>query len=1272
MLSNLKIGHRLAIGFGLVILLTSIVGLISIIGMTKLADVTLKIYEHPYAVSNSARDIDMSIMAMQGAMKEALHAKDEATTRHALELLDKHEQNTAKDFDIIFERFLGDKQDVVEFHLSFKEWGTLREEIISLKREGRMDEALALSKNRSTPLVLQLEKMAHGLIEFANQKSEDFRRDAETTYKETVTEMIVLLILTLGIGLLVSIMISRSVTLPLTQIVEKMRVVTKGDLRQEVLIDREDEVGKLANSFRALIDYLKHKAEVADKITRGDLSQRVKVLSDDDQLAISMNTMIESLRSTTEENRVQNWLKSGQAELGLRMRGDHDVNDLSQKVISFLSEYLYCQMGALYLVPTSTEELRLSAGYARDEQHELDDVIPFGRGLVGQVAVEKRLLSIVDIPQDYVRISSALGDASPRHLLVMPLLLNDVVIGVIELASLSELDSLSVDFVESIGESVAIAINSANTRERLSGLLLSSERQAELLQIQQDALKRSNEELEEHAHNLQRSEKRLKEQQEELQAANEELEEQTTSLTKSEERLKRQQEELQASNEELEIKSESLVQQNREIARTGKELELTAVELSQSSRYKSEFMANMSHELRTPLNSLLLLARVMSDNEDGNLTEEQIESAQIIYNSGNDLLSLINDILDLSKIEAGQMGVEVSEIHLGDLAERMKRTFSHICLDKGLALDFEFASDLPEVVKSDSKRLDQIIKNLISNSIKFTIDGSITVVFGRPEVGYQFQGKEDVGQDFIRLSVVDTGIGISEEKQNVIFEAFQQADGSTARLYGGTGLGLSISKELTRLLGGEMRLQSEVGKGSTFHIYLPVEISNESDSEATARTMMSPLVKPQRDSFQTATLESEMSALDDEELMKRNLLNDDRENIEENDSVILLVEDDLDFSKVLLKQCRDEGFKGIATDHGRAALLMAQRYQPDAVVLDLGLPGMDGMQLLDCLKETPETRHIPVHIVSAHDSENDVIKRGAIGFLQKPVDRQQLVEVFGRVARVIEKGVKDLLLVEDDTNIQQAIITLIGNGDVKITTAASGHAALEAIKGGQFDCMILDLGLPDMSGFELLADANSQPEITVPPVIIYTGRELTREETDRLREFSQSIIIKGVRSEERLLDETALFLHRVVGNMTEQRQSMIRNLHDKDALFHDKQIMIVDDDMRNLFALSRLLRDRGMKVIKAQNGKKCLELLESEASVDLILMDIMMPEMDGYETMRRIRASDKYSQLPMIALTAKAMKNDREKCIAAGASDYLSKPVDVDRLLSVLRVWMYQ
>ena len=1272
MLSNLKIGHRLAIGFGLVILFTSIVGLISIIGMTKLADVTTKIYEHPYAVSNTARDLDKRIMAMQGAMKDALNSKDEVTARDALVLLDKHEMNAEKDFEVIFNRFLGDKQDVVDLHLGFKEWRILREEIMSLKHEGRMAEALALSSSRSVPLVAHLEEMAHGLIEFANQKGESFRHDAESTYKETVAEMIVLLILTLGIGLLVSIMISRSVTLPLTQIVEKMRVMTKGDLRQEILIDSADEVGKLADSFRALIEYLKHNAEVADKITRGDLSQRVEVRSEDDQLAISMNKMVESLRSSTEENRAQNWLKSGQAELGLRMRGDHDINDLSQGVISFLSEYLYCQMGALYLVPVSTKILKLSAGYARDEQHELDGEISFGQGLVGQVAVEKKLLSIADVPLDYTRISSALGDASPRHLLVMPLLLNNKVVGVVELASLSAFDELSIEFLEGVNESIAIAMNSANARERLRDLLLESERQAELLQTQQEELQASNEELEEHARSLQISEERLKVQQEELQATNEELEEQTTSLTKSEERLKRQQEELQASNEELEIKSESLEQQNQEIARTGKELELKATELTQSSRYKSEFMANMSHELRTPLNSLLLLARVMSDNEEGNLSEEQIESAQIIYNSGNDLLNLINDILDLSKIEAGQMGVEVSEIRLGDLAERMKRTFSHMCSDKGLALNFEFSNDLPEIIKSDSKRLDQIIKNLISNAIKFTIEGDITVVFDRPEQGYRFMDRKDLDQNFIRLAVKDTGIGISEEKQNVIFEAFQQADGSTARLYGGTGLGLSISKELVRLLGGEMKLQSEAGKGSIFYIYLPVKINNENEGQETARTMMSSMVRPPQETFQVMTSESSLPEVDDDDLLKRSPLDDDREKLDGSDSVILLVEDDLEFSKILLKQCRDQGFKGIVTDHGRAALLLAQQYKPDAIVLDLGLPGMDGIQLLEHLKETSETRHIPVHIVSAHDSENDVVKRGAIGFLQKPVDRQQLVDVFGHVTRVIDKGVKDLLLVEDDTNIQRAIIKLIGNGDVKISTAESGRAALDAIKSGQFDCMILDLGLPDMSGFELLADANSHPEIIVPPVIVYTGRELTREETDRLREFSQSIIIKGVRSEERLLDETALFLHRVVGNLSEQRQSMIRNLHDKDALFHDKRIMIVDDDMRNLFALSKLLRDRGMKVVKAQNGKKCLELLASEEAVDLILMDIMMPEMDGYETMRRIRANDDFSQLPMIALTAKAMKDDREKCIAAGASDYLSKPVDVDRLFSVLRVWMYQ
>ncbi len=729
----------------------------------------------------------------------------------------------------------------------------------------------------------------------------------------------------------------------------------------------------------------------------------------------------------------------------------------------------------------------------------------------------------------------------------------------------------------------------------------------------------------------------LAQQAEELKQTNEELEQQTLNL-------KQQQEELQMTNEELEEQTQSLEMKNKEVESAKNNIEQKTRQLEISSKYKSEFLANMSHELRTPLNSLLILSKDLSENRKKNLDSIQVESAEIIYKSGHDLLVLINEVLDLSKIEAGKMAVNVENISLKNFTNELVRDFKHLAQQKGLKLNVKLGKELPESIRSDSQRLNQILKNLLSNAIKFTEKGSVSIGLGR------------YTEDSVIISVTDTGIGIMEDKQTAIFEAFQQAEGGTSRKYGGTGLGLSISRELTKLLGGEIKVSSKLNEGSTFSLIIPLEIQNEEEPVKADVVRAPVLYKPRSENDMT--------------FLNYPGIKDDREILTKDDKVVLIIEDDLKFGSILLKQANSKGFKCVSATTGEDGLLLAVKYKPQAIILDMGLPGIKGSQVLHELKANPSIRHIPVHIISANDRTLDAIKEGAVEYLMKPIDKRDLEETFTRIENFINRKIKNLLIIEDNENSRKAMRVLIGNGDVKCFEAATGEEAITLYEKNQIDCIILDIGLPDMSGFDLIHKLENIKGHSMPPIIVYTGKELTKEENNELQKYAESIIIKGVKSEERLLDETALFLHRTISNLPKSKQLIINNLYDKEALFHSKKILLVDDDMRNVFALSKILQERGMDVIKADNGKNALDMLEKHSDIDMVLMDIMMPEMDGYEAMKRIRSQIKFRNLPIIALTAKAMKEDKQKCIDAGANDYITKPIDVERLLSLMRVWL--
>ncbi len=949
----------------------------------------------------------------------------------------------------------------------------------------------------------------------------------------------------------------------------------------------------------------------------------------------------------------QVWQTTGQAQLNEQMRGEQDIPTLAYNVVQQVCKYLDAQVGTLYIAEDHL--LKLAGAYAYTRRPHLSDQFHLGESLVGQAALEQQPL-VVNVPDEHITITSSLAEMLPKNILVAPFAYDGQVVGVMELGTLTEFTSLQMEFLQKTLESIAIAFTTTQARRRVNELLEETQQQAEELQAQEEELRAANEELEVQAEGLRASEAKLKINQAELEAVNVELEEKAQALEKNSAILQEQR--------------AALDRQNQGLKAAQQELEQKAEELALASKYKSEFLANMSHELRTPLNSVLILGRMLAQNEAGNLTPEQVESAQIIYSGGMDLLNLINDILDLAKVEAGKLELHLAPISLERLISIMRAHFTHVAAEKGLAFESRLAEDTPDTIETDQQRVEQIIKNLLSNAFKFTEQGSVRLDIYRPQPDIDLSQSGLEPAQAIAISVTDTGIGMTPEQQQLIFEAFQQADGSTSRQYGGSGLGLTISRELAVRLGGQIDLVSERGQGSAFTLYLPLERAKaqkperqtaeaipSSARQKAARTLSPPPPAPSAPPVGTPPQPAAAS------------LPDDRADLQPGDRLLLIIEDDPHFAKVAYDYGRQKKFKCLVAGDGETALKLVQTYPADAIILDLYLPGMSGWEVLDALKHNPDTRHIPVHIMSVVDEDLDAYKRGAMGFLTKPISLEAMDNSFQRIEQFISRQIKTLLLVEDDTNLRKSVRKLLEGNDVAISEASLGQTALEQLAAQHFDCMILDLNLPDMSGFELLNRLDGDDSLPKCPVIVYTGKALSEEENRELLKYADSVIVKGVKSPERLLDETALFLHRVIANMPEEKQRTIKRLHDNEAILAGKGVLIVDDDARNAFALSKLLADKGLEVHIAPNGQKALELLD-KTPVDLVLMDIMMPGMDGYEATRRIRAQQQFHHLPVLALTAKAMKGDREKCIAAGANDYLSKPIDADRLFSMLRVWL--
>jgi CheY-like chemotaxis protein len=833
----------------------------------------------------------------------------------------------------------------------------------------------------------------------------------------------------------------------------------------------------------------------------------------------------------------------------------------------------------------------------------------------------------------------------PQQIAAVPFFFDEQTLGVIELASLGGFSDAQMEFMQENMESVGLAFGTAQARDQVDRLLTRSRQQARELQIREEALQKANLELRKQAEDLQTSQEKLQENQVRMETANAELVEKTDALQQQRTLLNRQNRELRAAQEELETKAE---------------------ELAQANRYKSEFLANMSHELRTPLNSLLILARILADNDEGNLSADQVKSAQVIYNSGKDLLDLINDILDLSKVEAGRMEFHFQPMNPDELVDQMGTQFAPIAEETGIAFKSTIADDLPDSFETDPLRLQQIVKNLLSNAFKFTEEGTVTLAINRPKASIQL-ARLGLNQDnAIAIRVIDTGIGIPLEKQTMIFDAFQQVEGSTTRRYGGTGLGLAIVREMVSHLGGGVLVESKPGEGSTFTVLHPIKQKSEPVMDDPALHLVLPEKQPapsEKRDGEGIGITGPAATAPTPRL--------DRPVPPSSLPVLLVVEDDPKFAGILEEIAGEKGFHCLIAETGEAGLELAVKYNPQAIILDLNLPGISGWDVLDSLKQDPALRHIPVHIMSAEDESIEAFQRGVIGFLTKPISLESLEDAFQEIKSFISRDIKSLLIVEDDDNVRYSLTELLSDSNVEITETRQGKSALEHLREHQFDCMILDLNLPDMTGFVVLERMHMDDQISKCPVIVYTGRELSEEENRKLMRYADSVIVKGVKSPERLLDETALFLHQVIADLSATKQQAIQKLYRQGDVLWEKKILIVDDDMRNSFALSKLLGERGIQVEIAPNGQKALETLDAIPDIDLVLMDMMMPVMDGLEAIRQIRQMPQFKKLPILALTAKAMKGDREQCLAAGANDYLSKPVDPERLFSMLRVWLY-
>lgn len=1029
---------------------------------------------------------------------------------------------------------------------------------------------------QATPDLQQLSELTGALVGLERrlmaERLEALRESTRELQYILMGALLTVIVLT-GLGLWFA---SRQITAPVTHLTGLMTRLADGERRINIPgLTREDEVGAMARALNAF------------------------------------KKLVVTNHQTT-------WVKSHVGELSTQLQQINDRAAFGDAVMGRIAPLVEAGVAVFYAANDDGQTLERLAAYGLRHGRS-EPRLALGEGLVGECAKTRTVIQLTPVPDHYAAIESGTGAAPPTAVILLPLVLANRLVGVLEFAAFTPFTAAQMQLLDELLPVVALSFDNLNRALKTTDLLTETRRQSAALTA---------------------SEEELRAQQDELRAQNQTLETQSAQLKASEEELRVQAEELQATNEELREQSEALGEQKKQVEAAERAAQEKADALARASQYKSEFLANMSHELRTPLNSLLILARGLADNDDNHLSADEVESAEVIHSAGTSLLRLINDILDLSKIEAGKMDLSLERMPIAEITSNLSRTFRSISRDKGVALVVEHDPALPEALETDAGKLEQILNNLLSNAFKFTAQGQVTL-----------RAAAAPG-DRICFEVSDTGIGIPADKFHRVFQAFEQVDGSTRRQYGGTGLGLSIARSMAQLLGGDITLESTPGQGSCFTVTLPLK------AERIDAPVAEFIAAPRRVAAAPATAPAVLPAL------PVATVDDDRLKITAGETVILVVEDDVSFARILLDTVRKRGHRGLVATDGESGLALARRFKPAGILLDVMLPGMDGWAVIEQLKAQTDTRAIPVHFISATEERSRALEAGAVGFLTKPVDREGLSGALARLQHFEPGRLRRVLVVDDDSGARLAVRKLLASQQVEVLDAEDAETALARLRadGDAIDCIVLDLGLPGMDGFSFLEQTAELPE--PPPVVVYSGRDLSREETLRLRAHTDSIVIKGARSPERLLDEVSLFLHSLRPPRDAVPPSKV------DATLAGKTVLVVDDDVRNMFAMSKALRAKGLNVVMAQDGHKALKQLESVSGIDLVLMDIMMPGMDGYDTMREVRKNPAWTHLPMLALTAKAMRGDREKCLEAGANDYLAKPVDLDKLFSMMRVWL--
>ncbi|MDM8557327.1 response regulator [Candidatus Parabeggiatoa sp. HSG14] len=1293
---------------------------------------------------------EIALLHIVEAQKNHIIAPDDETMR-LMESKIKTQQETLMKALAGFESTLDvgiETEAFKKFQAILNAFLTANTQVITLSQTNDDDKAQTLSVGIVNDKLQNALNLMETMRETNIVGSNEAKRMAEKAVRTGVILTLIVSLVFAIIVILVALWVSHSIAKPILLITEAAHKLATGDttltgldpIEVKKISHRKDEIGHIGQTFDELSRYFKEVindlVQISQGLAKGNLhimpqaeyrgdfvqiknaletalSDQRQVIEDIVQVSqgladgnlrvtpkaeyqgdfVQIKNALEiaaaKLSETTAKNTMQDWLKTGQAQLNAQMSGEQEVTTLAKNIISFLTTYTKAQVGLFYLLkapklPQQKPYLQVIAGYAYTPCDNIPTQFLLGDGLVGQAALDKKPIYHVHIPEEYTPIiQSGMAKSIPRYMLMLPFLYENEVKGVIEIGSTQALTSNQQIFLEQVVPGIGIVLNTAESRTKMQELLQQSQTQTEELQSQSEELQSQQEEMQQINEELQHQREELEEKQEELQQRNEELQNQSEELQTQSEELQTQQEELRQTNETLEERSKDLERQKQEVQhknialeKTQQSLEFKVHELEMASQYKSEFLANMSHELRTPLNSLLILSQLLTENKEENLSDKEVEYAHTINSAGSDLLILINDILDLSKVEAGKMEISIEELSLPDLVETLENKFRPVAEGKNLAFHTVIAEGLPPCIHSDRQRLKQILNNLLSNAFKFTNQGEVKLTIGKSSQPVGLQSRKFTGN--FAISVTDTGIGIPKDKKQLIFDAFQQVDGTTSRRYGGTGLGLSISRQLAKLLGGDISISSIEGKGSTFTLHLPETISSQATISQSSENIPTEILTPTEKRIELLSdISIQPNILQDVEVEPLGISSeediiDDRNTLKPEDKSLLIIEDDRKFSTILMELARGQDFKCLLAENGRTGLQLAEEYKPNAIILDAGLPQLDGWTVMDKLKDNSDTRHIPVHFISASDQGLMAKKMGAIGFLHKPVSIEQIGKAFKRIEQFLNQTVKNLLVIVDSEPHQQQILKLMSSGNVEVTIAVTMASSLQHLKTKLFDCIILDMEIEQGAGKQLLEKMDEFDGLCQTPLIIYTNRELTTSEEALLQQCAERLPVKSVKSPEQLLDEATLFLHQLESNLPKEKRNMLKMVHDKEAILKDKKVLIVDDDMRNVFALATILEDKGMEVAVAQNGKEGLAMLENYKDIAIILMDIMMPEMDGYEAMQEIRKQQSYRKLPIIALTAKAMKGDKTKCIEAGANDYLSKPVNTDKLISLMRVWLYR